>query len=159
MFANLPKVYETVPILRAGANDFFSAATAAAFLTSVSTTSQRRDLAPIYRPRYVGPRYFTLVSIPFFVYYYNRIQSVPLVKEIQQTKDYIIDTMANSHTWFDKITARVRGDRAIVESLEKPHHDEDEDIDFLKEVSQIKKQELRTTSAQRRAGGSVEDDE
>eukprot|EP00029_Vermamoeba_vermiformis_P007043 TRINITY_DN2928_c0_g1_i1.p1 TRINITY_DN2928_c0_g1~~TRINITY_DN2928_c0_g1_i1.p1 ORF type:complete len:417 (+),score=47.71 TRINITY_DN2928_c0_g1_i1:182-1252(+) len=138
---------------------YAAAATAAAFLTSVSTTSQRRDLAPIYRPRYIGPRYFTLISIPFFVYYYNRIQSVPLVKDIQRTKEYIVETMSNSHTWFDKITARVRGDRAVVESLEKPHHDEDEDIDFLKEATQMKKLELRTTSAQRRGGGDVEDDE
>ncbi len=84
---------------------------------------------------------------------------MPLVQEIKDTKEYVIQTIYNTRTWFEGLTARIRGDRAVVESLETPVHDEEEDVDFLKELTQAKQQELRYNGAPRRAGGNDEDDE
>lgn len=140
---------------------YAAATTAAAFLTSIATTSKRKDLAPIFRPKYVGPRYFSVISIPFFVYYYNRVQSLPLVQDIQDAKEYIVTTMSNSNTWFDKIKARIKGDRAELDSMEPPHSEEEEEanMNFLKESAMVKTHELRNLGAQRKQPGNGEDDE
>lgn len=82
------------------------------------------------------------------MYYYNRVQSLPLVQDIQNAKEYIVTTMANSNTWFDRIKARFRGDRAMVDSMQQPHTEEDENVNFLKESATVKTLERRSAGPQ-----------
>ena len=63
--------------------------------------------------------------------------------------------MANSHTWFDKIRARIKRDRDAIEKLEHEPESEEEK-NFLKSASSFKKYQLREGTPQ---GPGGEDEE